>query len=216
MTYVLATLAIGCAATIVLGFWPPLGHLLHVEWLQEPLLERWLIPTFAPSAALVERRAAAPGMSAEWLLMMASVAVAFAGWLVARAFYKDAKSTVPQRLAAAFPRLYRVVYNKYYVDEIYQAAVLRPTAFLARALAVFDNVVIDGIVNASAVVVRFVANLDGAIDKYLVDGAVNALAEVIVSIGGRLRRLQTGRIQNYLYAAVLGALIVIGINFLVH
>src|SRR5215831_13956146 len=121
MTYVLVTLAIGCFATIALGFWAPLGHLLHLEWMQEPVLERWLAPSFAPSRALVESREAGSGTLLEWLLMFASVAVAFAGWLVARAFYKDAKSTVPQRLAAAFPGLYRLVYNKYYVDELYQA-----------------------------------------------------------------------------------------------
>ena len=216
MTYVLVTLAIGCFATIALGFWAPLGHLLHLEWMQEPVLERWLAPSFAPSRALVESREAGSGTLLEWLLMFASVAVAFAGWLVARAFYKDAKSTVPQRLAAAFPGLYRLVYNKYYVDELYQATVLRPTGLLARALAVFDNVVIDGAVNGVAAVGRFFADIDGAIDKYLVDGAVNFFAEAIIRAGGRLRLLQTGRIQNYLYAAVLGALIVIGINFLIH
>jgi NADH-quinone oxidoreductase subunit L len=216
MTYVLATLAIGCAATIALGFWAPLGHLLHVRWMQEPLLERWLAPAFAPSRELVESRGANSGTLWEWLLMLASVAVAFAGWLIARAFYKDAKSTVPEKLAAAFPGLHRLVYNKYYVDELYQATVLRGTSLLARALAVFDNVVIDGLVNGVATAGRFVANIDGAIDKYLVDGAVNFLAEAIVQLGTRFRRLQTGRIQNYLYAAVLGALVVIGINFLVH
>jgi NADH-quinone oxidoreductase subunit L len=135
---------------------------------------------------------------------------------VARAFYKDAKSTVPQKIAAAFPNLYRIVYNKYYVDELYEATVLRGSALLSRASAVFDNVVIDGAVNGVAAVGRFVANIDGAIDKYLVDGAVNFLADSIVQVGGRFRRLQTGRIQNYLYAAVLGALVVIGINFLIH
>jgi NADH-quinone oxidoreductase subunit L len=216
MTYVLVTLAIGCFATIALGFWAPLGQLPHLEWTKEPLLERWLAPSFAPSRALVESREAGSGSLYEWFLMFDSVAVAFAGWLVARAFYKDAKSTVPQRLAAGFPGLYRLVYNKYYVDELYQATVLRPTGLLARALAVFDNVVIDGAVNGVAAVGRFVANIDGAIDKYLVDGAVNFFAEAIIRAGGRLRLLQTGRIQNYLYAAVLGALIVIGINFLIH
>ncbi len=216
MTYVLVTLAIGCFATIALGFWAPLGHLLHLEWMQEPMLERWLAPSFAPSRAFVESRQAGSGTLLEWLLMIGSVAVAFAGWLVARAFYKDAKSTVPQTLAAAFPGFYRLVHNKYYVDELYQATVLRGTGLLARALAAFDNVVIDGIVNGTAAVVAFVANIDGAIDKYLVDGAVNFFAEAVVRAGGRLRRLQTGRIQNYLYAAVLGALIVIGINFLIH
>jgi NADH-quinone oxidoreductase subunit L len=216
MTYVLVTLAIGCFATIALGFWAPLGHLAHLEWTKEPLLERWLAPSFAPSRALVESRETGSGTLYEWFLMFDSVAVAFIGWLVARAFYKDAKSTVPQRLAARFPGLYRLVYNKYYVDELYQATVLRPTGLLARALAVFDNVVIDGAVNGVAAVGRFVANIDGAIDKYLVDGAVNFFAEAIIRAGGRLRQLQTGRIQNYLYAAVLGALIVIGINFLIH
>src|SRR5262249_17222340 len=182
----------------------------------EPMLERWLTPSFAPARELVESRAANSGSFWEWSLMFASVGVALVGWLVARSFYKDAKSTVPQKLAAAFPRLYPVVLNKYYVDEFYQATVLRGTGLLARALAVFDNVVIDGIVNGTAKVVAFVANIDGAIDKYLVDGAVNFFADAIVGAGGRLRRLQTGRIQNYLYAAVLGALIVIGINFLIH
>jgi NADH-quinone oxidoreductase subunit L len=216
MTYVLVTLAIGCFATIALGFWPAVGNLFHIEWMKEPVLERWLVPSFAPSRALVESREAASGTAYEWFLMFDSVAVAVAGWLVARAFYKDAKSTVPQRLAARFPGLYRLVYNKYYVDEIYQATVLRPTGLLARALAVFDNVVIDGAVNGVAALGRFFADIDGAIDKYLVDGAVNFFADAIIRAGGRLRLLQTGRIQNYLYAAVLGALIVIGINFLIH
>ena len=216
MTYVLATLAIGCFVTIGLGFWAPLGHLWHIEWMQEPLLERWLSPAFAPSRELIESRSANSGPFWEWLLMFASVAVAFAGWLVARAFYKDAQSTVPEKIAAAFPRLHRLVFNKYYVDEIYQATVLRGTGVLARALAVFDNVVIDGIVNGVAKVGLFVANIEGAIDKYLVDGAVNFVADSVVHLGSRMRRLQTGRIQHYLYAAVLGVLVVIGINFLIH
>ncbi len=216
MTYVLVTLAIGCAVTIGLGFWGPLGHLLGIEWMQEPLLERWLSPVFAPSHHLVEARSAGNGLGWEWGLMMASVAVAFGGWLIARALYKDAKSTVPARLEAAFPRLHRLVYNKYYVDELYDATVIRGTLLLSRAFAVFDSVVIDGIVNGVARVGRFVADIDGAIDKYLVDGAVNFFAEGIISAGKHLRRLQTGRIQTYLYAAVAGALVVLGINYLIH
>jgi NADH-quinone oxidoreductase subunit L len=148
--------------------------------------------------------------------MAASVAVALIGWLTARAFYLDARSTVPAALAAKFPRLHRVVFNKYYVDELYQATVLRPTGMLARALSVFDNVVIDGIVNGTAAVGRFLCNVEGAIDSYLVDGAVNFVAGGVIRVGKQLRRLQTGRIQTYLYAAVAGALVVIGINYLVR
>jgi len=45
---------------------------------------------------------------------------------------------------------------------------------------------------------------------------VNAMANGIIATGERLRRVQTGRIQTYLYAAVAGALIVLGINYLIH
>jgi NADH-quinone oxidoreductase subunit L len=216
MTYVLATLAIGCAVTAVLGFWGPLGHLLHFDWMSQPLLERWLLPSFEPSLATVESRAAHSGAGWEWALMAASVAVAFAGWLIARALYKDARSTVPATVAAKFPRVYRIVYNKYYVDELYQATVLRGTALLARGLAIFDGTVIDGLVNGVAAVGRFICNVEGAFDRYLVDGAVNLVADSVIRLGRQFRRLQTGRIQHYLYAAVAGALVVIGLNFLVR
>src|SRR5262249_28580014 len=120
MTYVLATLAAGCAATIILGFWPVLGH--WIPSLEEPILERWLSPSLAPSHALVASRAMAePGLGLEIFLILASVGVAFGGWAIARAFYKDARSTVPQRVMQAVPGLHRWMYAKYYVDELYQA-----------------------------------------------------------------------------------------------
>jgi NADH-quinone oxidoreductase subunit L len=216
MTYVLAAVAIGCAVTVVLGFWSPLGKLLNIESLKVPLLEGWLGPVFAPSEPLVESRAAESGTTWEWILIFASVSVAFLGWYVARAFYKDAKSTVPAKLQASFPRLHRVVYNKYYVDEFYQATVIRGVTLLSRACSVFDQVVIDGAVNGVATVGRFICNIEGAIDVYLVDGAVNFFADGVLRIGNRLRRIQSGRIQQYLYAAVAGALAVIGISYLIH
>jgi NADH-quinone oxidoreductase subunit L len=76
--------------------------------------------------------------------------------------------------------------------------------------------VIDGVVNAVPVVVQFVANIDGAIDRYLIDGAVNAVGATGLRIGKSFRSLQTGRIQHYLYAAMAGAMLVIGINYLIR
>jgi NADH-quinone oxidoreductase subunit L len=214
MTWVLATLAIGCAATILLGFWPPLGHALHISWMTEPLLEHWLAPTLAPSHGLVASRVTNPGAAVEWTLIAASVGVAFLGWAIARTLYKDARSTVPERVMKAVPRLHRWMYNKYYVDELYQLLVLRPVHLLARAYSVFDQVVIDGVVNAVARVGRFFGAIDAAIDRYLVDGAVNLIANQTLRSGKYLRRLQTGRIQHYIYAALAGALLVVGINYL--
>jgi len=214
MTYVLATLAVGCAATIALGFWPVLGH--WVPALEEPLLERWLAPVLAPSHALVASRAMAePGLGLEVLLILASVGVAFGGWGIARALYKDARSTVPERVMKAVPALHRWMYNKYYVDELYQTVVLKPAYLLARAWSAFDGAVIDGLVNGVAAVGRFVCNVDGAIDTYIVDGLVNLFASQMLRAGRVMRRAQTGRIQHYLYAALAGALLVVGINYLI-
>jgi NADH-quinone oxidoreductase subunit L len=66
------------------------------------------------------------------------------------------------------------------------------------------------------VVVRFVANIDGAIDKYLVDGAVALTAEALLAMGRGLRKLQTGRVENYLVGALAGALVFVAVNYLVH
>jgi NADH-quinone oxidoreductase subunit L len=215
MTWVLATLAIGCAATVVLGFWPPLGHMLHIGWMQEPVLEQWLAPVLQPSHGLVASRAMQqPGAVLEWLLIFASVGVAFVGWATARALYKDNKSAIPSNVMKMFPNVHRWVFNKYYVDEFYQRAFLGPAQVLAKAWSVFDKVVIDGAVHGVAWVGRFTANVDGAIDTYLVDGAVNLVAKQTLAAGRVLRRVQTGKIQHYLYAALAGALIVVGINYL--
>ncbi|MHB8873981.1 MAG: proton-conducting transporter transmembrane domain-containing protein [Myxococcaceae bacterium] len=208
MTWVLAALAIGCFLTIFLGLWPPAG--MH------PALETWLEPVLAPSHALVTSRGAGSSHTLEWVLMIASVAVAFGGWLTARALYKDYKSTVPATLKAKFPKLHRWVENKYYVDEAYQKTVLAGSWAVARACSFFDRVVVDGAVNATAAVGRFFCDIDGAIDKYLVDGAVNFIADSTLTFGRALRRVQTGRIENYLYAAVAGALAVVAITFLVR
>ena len=61
---------------------------------------------------------------------------------------------------------------------------------------------------------RLVATIDGAIDKYVVDGAVNAVAGITAEAGRAVRRIETGRIQTYLYGAAFGSLLVVLFNFL--
>jgi NADH-quinone oxidoreductase subunit L len=108
-----------------------------------------------------------------------------------------------------------VVYNKYYVDELYQATVIRGSVSLARVLSWFDKYLVDGLVNLAGAVTRAFANIDGAIDRYLVDGAVNLVANSTLSAGSILRRVQTGRIQTYLYGALVGAIAIVLINFII-
>jgi NADH-quinone oxidoreductase subunit L len=62
--------------------------------------------------------------------------------------------------------------------------------------------VIDGIVDGSAALTRGIARLEGRFDACVVDAAVNGLANAIYALGGRLRRVQTGSINTYLYVVV--------------
>src|SRR5204863_2033551 len=116
MTGVLAVLAF---AAVVAGFvfgWPAAwggGH--------EPLLERFLAPSL-PAAEHV--RFAEPGHATEYLFQFLGLAIAAAGWFAARTLYLDNRSTVPARLKEMFPRAWAVVFNKYYVDEAYDATVV--------------------------------------------------------------------------------------------
>ena len=138
--------------------------------------------------------------------MVISVLVAAAGAGLAYLMYYK-RSIAPEtfsELAGGAP--YRVVLNKYYVDELYDRVFVRGVLLLARVAAWFDQHVIDGIVNLSAVSVREISRLGGFLDFVVVDGAVNAVANATYAIGGRVRRIQTGAINAYLYVVVLGVL----------
>jgi NADH-quinone oxidoreductase subunit L len=171
--------------------------------------EQWLAPVFHHGHAAAHAEAHRVDAT-EYLLMLLSVGIAAAGIFLASRMYLT-KTVSPERFSElAGGRLYRVIYDKYYVDELYQAVfvdgVLRVTQLCAR----FDLLVIDGIVNGSARVTTFFSWLNGLFDTYVVDGAVDGIATVTSFVGGRVRRLQTGSINAYLYVivvAVVGVMI---------
>jgi NADH-quinone oxidoreductase subunit L len=203
ITSVLAILAAGSVLTALLG--------LPMLWTHHaPIFEHWLAPVLAE----VTFRETSHGT--EWLFQAMGVAAAFAGWLTARALYKDGTSAVPARLKARFARTWQVVYDKYYVDELYAAAVIRPTRGLAALLSWLDAHLIDGLVNFAGVLARAASALSDLIDRYGVDWAVNGVATATRGAGRSLRRLQTGQIQTYLYGALGGALVVVLLNFLIR
>ena len=203
ITSVLVVLASGAVLASLLG--------LPAIWTNRPpILEYFLEPSLPATVHFTEH----PHWM-EWLFQLIGVAAGAVGWLFARALYRDGKSPVPARLLARWKRAWTVVYNKYYLDEIYGATVVRGSLLFARILSWIDSRLVDGVVNLAGEVTRLFANLDGAIDKYIVDGAVNLVADCTIGAGRGLRRVQTGRIQTYLYGALAGALVVVLLNFLI-
>jgi NADH-quinone oxidoreductase subunit L len=158
----------------------------------------WLAPVFASGPATHGTYAA----SREWTLMAVAVAVATAGFGVAYLVYERRAISADALAAAAGGGPYRLLVNAYYLDALYWAVFGRGALLLARLGAWFDTRVIDGIVDGSAAVTRGVARLEGRFDTYVVDALVNRLADATYALGGRLRRVQTGSINAYLYVVV--------------
>jgi NADH-quinone oxidoreductase subunit L len=204
MTGVLVVLA-ALAAIAGLLNWPLALHPV-LPFLPVSGFEEWLRPVVGKDVAMIHgalHHEAHHLDPIEYATMVASIAIAFAGILIARAMYQT-KRVSPDRVAdLGGGVLYRTVLNKYYVDELYQAVFVNGLLAITRAAAWFDQHVIDFIVNAAATIVRWISWLDGQIDRYVVDGAVNGVATLSALIGGRVRRLQTGSINGYLYVIVI-------------
>jgi NADH-quinone oxidoreductase subunit L len=164
-----------------------------------PLLEQWLEPVTEHARVSF----AEPGLGTEYGLMGLSVGLAVGAWAFARAKYGSERAEnwdkSEQRLG-----VFELLYNKYFIDEIYQATIVAAVLRLRLVLARMDTWVVDGIVNGVAVIARGVAWINGTIDAKIVDGAVNFVADGTLKAGNKLRGLQTGRIQNYIYGALGG------------
>ncbi len=139
-------------------------------------------------------------------LMGISVAVALLGIFAAYSFFGPGKELGRgAAIAARFPRLHRLLVNKWFVDEIYNATAVRGTWTLARQLFRFDAGVVDGVVNGTRhFTAAFLAPMSAMFDQYVVDGLVNATGRIF-SFGSRiLRKVQTGFVSQYAFVFVLG------------
>jgi len=103
--------------------------------------------------------------------------------------------------------IYTLLKNRYYVDELYGALFVRPAVRLAEVCGLFDNRVIDGLVNAVGAGTRETAMAAGDFDNVVVDGAVNGVAAGAVAGGRGLRRAHTGLVQSYMVAIYAGAVL---------
>ncbi|MGB8646544.1 MAG: NADH-quinone oxidoreductase subunit L [Anaerolineae bacterium] len=108
--------------------------------------------------------------------------------------------------------------NKYWLDELYgfrinpdgsgvTGLLLRLVIWIAQLLYAFDRTVVDGLVNLAGWLGRGISGFGGVFDHYIVDGIVNGVGYVVEAASGGLRLIQTGRVQNYLLLALLGAAI---------
>jgi len=141
---------------------------------------RFLEPSFAPQHV---EEVADRGL--ELTLMVISSLVAIAGIAVAAYFFLRNRRA-SDRIAEQFAGVQRVLLNKYYVDEIYDAVIVQPIR----------------IVSESA--------LWKIVDVRVIDGAVNGVAETAGGLAELLRRVQSGSVRTYAASLFLGVVVILG------
>ncbi len=191
------------------------------------LFEHFLEPVLEPAHHALREvlNAPVPGHATEWALMAASVAVGLIGIFVGRHLFKTSPA-IPERLASAFAAPHRVLLNKYYVDELYDALFVRGlTLGGGRTLHGVDRYVVDGGdgevrpglgVNGVAWVARdILARLSDFWDKWIVDGGLTKVPAVILeNLSYVFRAVQNGLVQHYALAMFIGVFLLIGMTLL--
>ena len=146
---------------------------------------------------------------AHTIAMILSICAAGLGIFLSWLFYHK-RTLSAESVATTFRPLYNLFWHKYYFDEFYNGVLVALTVWKARLFAQFDGTVVDGIVNGVGKVTRdFLAVFIGVFDNRVVDGMVNRVAEVTWAIGGKVRRIQTGAIQTYLFVVLAGIVLLI-------
>jgi NADH-quinone oxidoreductase subunit L len=179
MTIPLAVLALLSAAGGVFGIPPALGG--------GNAIERWLEPVFEGASSRIAPGAPAP--ATEYALMLASVAAAAAGIYLAFLAY-GRRGDVSAKLAAFFGPLYKLALHRYYVDELYEGAIVVPLEKISGSV------------------------LWKGVDTRVIDGLVNGSGRLIELLSGGLRRLQSGVAGNYALVFVLGIIAILTILLL--
>jgi NADH-quinone oxidoreductase subunit L len=148
-------------------------------------------------------------------LMGFSLVVAVCGIMLARKLYVTSPE-ISDRLATQWSGAHRVLSNKYYVDELYDATVISGTFASGRGLWTFDRNVVDGVVNGSGWATIISAWFSGLTDRTVVDGLVNLVGRVCEEGSFWFRRIQTGLVQNYAVLMLFGVFAFVSIYLIMR
>src|SRR6266850_1756969 len=145
----------------------------------------------------------------EIFLMALSLSIVAVGIWLAYEFYRT-KRYAPELVAGKLPNLYQLLLHKYYVDEIYDAAVVERTKDLGTLLGRFDANVIDDVgVNGAGWLARFGSTLSMWWDTWIIDGLLNFSAKLMQLFSYPVRLLQTGVFSSYAMLILVGLVILL-------
>jgi NADH-quinone oxidoreductase subunit L len=202
MAMPLVVLAIGSVLAGYVGVPHALGGHNLIEGFLEPAFEAHQTvgaaeaPAAAPSAEAeavsltgqgeAAHEASVPGdIATERMLMALSTGIAVAGIGIAFFFWQR-RPQASAALERQFSGVHRLLLNKYYVDEIYDAVIVQPIKQLSTGA------------------------LWKGVDAGLIDGTVNGVGTSVEGVSTSLRRLQTGSVRTYAASLFCGAVLILG------
>ena len=172
--------------------WPVIGN--FTDWLGVRVV------------AMGDHHAEAIDFALAGIGLLAAIAGLVAGWLL----YSKDRDTQKARDSFEIPVLYPLFRRKYFVDDLALGIVGATTGPLARFVDWTNTYVFDGIVNAVGGATKFLGGVVyNGLDQLGVDGIFNGLSAAADSAGSALRKMQTGRVQEYAAGFVAGVLILV-------
>lgn len=123
----------------------------------------------------------------EYFVIASSIFVAVAGWVIAYFMYIK-NPRLPEKLYSSFRPVHALLFNKYYIDELYSKTIVQPV------LKASDKIIL-------------------AFDVNVIEGVVNGVPGMIGFFSRGLRKLQTGLLSNYAVVMAIGVLCVVGYLF---
>jgi NADH-quinone oxidoreductase subunit L len=190
MTIPLMILAVLSVIGGYIGVPHVLGGANHIHEFLAPVLGGGVEPAKAHAGISILSHAWASGGEAgghsailELLMMMVSVVIALIGIGVAYLFYVK-NPALPKRVAEKWKGLYKLVFNKYYVDELYEILFINSLKNLGTGLW-------------------------RGFDEFVIDGTVNGIAYFIGFLSGMMRKIQTGLVQSYAFSMIIGGIVLV-------
>jgi NADH-quinone oxidoreductase subunit L len=181
------------AALSIIGGYIGVPHVLgganHIHQFLAPVLGGGAEPSKAHAGISILSQAWASGgegggheAALELLMMAVSVVIALIGIGIAYLFYVK-NPALPKQMAEKWKGLYKLVFNKYYVDELYEILFINSLKNLGTGLW-------------------------KGFDDFVIDGTINGIAYLVGVVSGGMRKIQTGLVQNYAFSMIVGGVVI--------
>jgi NADH-quinone oxidoreductase subunit L len=184
-------------ALSIVGGWIGIPHVLGGPFGMENYFHEFLAPVVGGGTEPGKAHAGLTLLSQAWassgesgghsagfevLMMVVSLMIALIGISIAYLFYVK-NPALPNLAADRWKRLYKLVYNKYYVDELYETLFIKSLKNLGTGLW-------------------------RGFDDFVIDGTINGMAYLIGVLSGAMRKIQTGLVQNYAFSMIVGGVVI--------